>query len=164
MRALSVLADLLSYPDENFQRALVEARTLLAELKPEDAELLRRFIDYIEAADPYELQELYVKTFDFSKETTLYLTYHLYGDSRKRGRALAELISIYKRHGASLPTRDLPDSLPHLLKLISSSPKAAAELSHLLSKPIEKILKGLDNNPYFYLIKLIQNIININNI
>ncbi|MEL9991329.1 MAG: nitrate reductase molybdenum cofactor assembly chaperone [Thermoproteus sp.] len=159
MRVLSVLADLLSYPNENFQRALVEAKSLLAELKPEDAELLRRFIDYVEAADPYELQELYVKTFDFSEETTLYLTYHLYGDNRERGRALAELISIYRRYGACPPTGDLPDYLPHLLKLMASAPEAAAELSHLLSKPIEKILKGLNSSPYFYLIKLIQNII-----
>ena len=58
-----------------------------------------------------ELERLYVEAFDFTKQCSLHLTYHLHGDRRQRGhRHAARSSSAYRggrlrvRPATSFPT------------------------------------------------------------
>ena len=52
-----------------------------------------------------ELQRLYVETFDFSKQRSLHLTYHVHGDRRQRGMAMLQLKQAYAAAGFELSAR-----------------------------------------------------------
>ena len=77
------------------------------------------------AAQPLgELQRDYVETFDFGRERSLHLTYHLHGDRRQRGLALLALKRAYAEAGLELEgTGELPDHLPVMLEFAALAPE-----------------------------------------
>jgi nitrate reductase delta subunit len=74
-----------------------------------------------------ELEQIYVETFDLRKPTSLYLTYYLHGDTRKRGMALLRLKRLYAAAGLELAGGELPDYLPLVLEFCALAPAEAAE-------------------------------------
>jgi nitrate reductase delta subunit len=80
--------------------------------------------------DLYELQELYVDTFDRGRRTSLNLFEHVHGDSCDRGQAMVDLLSMYREAGLALDTEQLPDYLPAFLEFLSLLPAEQA-LGHL---------------------------------
>jgi nitrate reductase delta subunit len=64
-----------------------------------------------------ELERLYVEAFDFSKQCSLHLTYHVHGDRRQRGVAMLELKRAIRDAGFEPPGDELPDYLPLLLEV-----------------------------------------------
>ena len=106
---------------------------------PELAAFARWFRDV--PAD--ELQEQYVETFDFSRRTSLYLTYHTFGDRRQRGMALLTLKQRYAAAGLELGDGELPDYLPVVLEFASLAPDAGLEILARHRDAIELIRSGL---------------------
>ncbi|MFC7610769.1 nitrate reductase molybdenum cofactor assembly chaperone [Teichococcus aestuarii] len=142
-RTYRALAALLSYPTEAMRAAVPEiAAALEAEaMLPEAsrtalAALLRDFA----AQDIYALQERYVDLFDRGRAVSLHLFEHVHGESRDRGRAMADLIGLYAQHGLEMAPGELPDFLPLFLEFLSLLPEAEAQA--LLAEPAA-ILRAL---------------------
>lgn len=118
--AYKLLSLLLQYPDERIISARDEIVAAAGELPPGPrAEAIHRFLASWSVAPPEELARAYVETFDLRRKTSLYLTYHLYGDTRQRGMALVRLRRMYAAGGLDLDTRELPDHLPVILEFAS---------------------------------------------
>jgi nitrate reductase delta subunit len=154
---LLAIARLLDYPSEETKK--------LAELLPVEEieseplkETLENFLRYYRNRDLTELQKEYVKTFDFSKTTNLYLTYHRLGDKRERGSLLAELKGIYQKRGWEICSNELPDYLPLLLEFTFKNLEEGLKLLSSYKREIEKITNALEeiNSPYKELLKALS--------
>ena len=101
----------------------------------------RAFVQATEGAPLGELQRRYVETFDFDARASLHLTYHLYGDQRRRGEALIELKGRYAESGLHLPEGgELPDYLPVVLEFAELAPSGAGDrLLAELREPLELV-------------------------
>ncbi|GAA0250687.1 nitrate reductase molybdenum cofactor assembly chaperone [Saccharothrix mutabilis subsp. mutabilis] len=75
-------------------------------------EPLTRFLAWYGAQSPFDLAQHYVETFDLRRRTSLYLTYYLHGDTRRRGMAMLMLKQRYRAAGLTPPEDELPDYLP----------------------------------------------------
>ena len=123
--SLKVLSLLLQYPGEELLAARAELRDAAAGLPPGRATRdIRRFLDWYSSAPVAELQSRYVDTFDFTKRSSLHLTYHTFGDRRQRGMALLNLKQRYAAAGLELLDGELPDYLPVMLEFAALAPDA----------------------------------------
>ena len=93
---------------------------------------------------------MYVDTFDRGRRTSLNLFEHVHGDSRDRGQAMVDLLTMYRDAGIELASDQLPDYLPAFLEFLSLlEPKQAREhlreVTHLV-RPIGGVLaaRGVD--------------------
>ncbi|NLH69179.1 MAG: nitrate reductase molybdenum cofactor assembly chaperone [Brooklawnia sp.] len=130
-RALTHMAAsiLLDYPTtENLAKYPVVAGAL-AELPAPIASRLRGYLDHAEQVGPDQLSQEYVTTFDLKRKCTLYLSYFLTGDTRKRGMALVSFVEAYRAAGFELDANELPDYLPVVLEF---SAVGDAELAGVL--------------------------------
>lgn len=110
-----------------------------------------------------EIQELYTYTFDFQKETTLFMTYVKYEDAKDRGQMLAKLKVLYEMFGLNMSDSELSDYLPLMCEFIYASewigddraPQSFGMLLAVLEDGSYHLLKGLEkhNSPYVHLIK-----------
>lgn len=76
-----------------------------------------RFCEVFAASAPERWESEYVRTFDFSRRTSLELSYFVHGDRRQRGVALLKLKRVFQALGLELSTDELPDYLPLLLEV-----------------------------------------------
>ncbi|MGD8777070.1 MAG: nitrate reductase molybdenum cofactor assembly chaperone [Syntrophobacterales bacterium] len=117
---LKVLSVLLQYPDEelmlNFEE-IGEAVEKIAQVKTRKR--YTNFLKYLEETPLIRLQEEYTVTFDFNPATSLNLTYHKWGDTRERGKALVGFHQLYETAGYESTSGELPDYLPLLLEFLS---------------------------------------------
>ena len=151
-----LLSVLLRYPDA----ALVEARDEVREAidaLPETAakRSLAAFGRYLDAADAGALARAYVETFDLHRRTSLYLTYYVHGDTRKRGMALLRLKRLYAAAGLEPATGELPDYLPLMLEFAALAPDGLGETLLREHRPsLELLRRGLDEaeSPYAHLL------------
>jgi len=129
----------LEYPSEDVRRRLAEVAEAV------DDEKLRRAIEAIARDEGAEAK--YVELFDFSPERSLYLTYHFFGDTRRRGAALVELKRLFKEAGVELGS-ELPDYLPKLLELAAERPDLGKPALERYRAALEKIRRGCAGTPY----------------
>ena len=123
---LKLASLLLQYPSEELREAAAAAREV--EIGPAGRRQARRLHDFCAwyAERPLgELQRLYVDAFDFSKGSSLHLTYHVHGDRRQRGMAMLALKEGYRRAGFEPPGDELPDYLPLMLEFAALAPGGA---------------------------------------
>jgi nitrate reductase delta subunit len=123
-----LLSVLLRYPE----RRIVDAHEELAEAvealpRSPQRESLRRFVAHLAASTPGELEQEYVETFDLRRRASLYLTYYVHGDTRKRGMALLRLKHLYAAAGLELTSGELPDYLPLMLEFAALAADGAGE-------------------------------------
>ena len=143
VRPYKLLSVLLRYPDE----ALVEAHEEIAEAVaslPESAakRSLVAFGEYLAGRDAVELAQGYVETFDLRRRTSLYLTYYLHGDTRKRGMALLRLKRLYAAGGLELASGELPDYLPLVLEFAALVPDEVGETVLREHRPSLELLRA----------------------
>jgi len=110
-----------------------------------------------------EIQEMYINTFDFQKDCTLFMTYVKYEDSKERGQMLARLKVLYEMFGLVMPDNELSDFLPLMCEFIYAAewrgdPRAQQSFSMLLAVLEDgsyNLMKALEKyeSPYFHLIK-----------
>jgi nitrate reductase molybdenum cofactor assembly chaperone NarJ/NarW len=121
-RTYRALAALLSYPTEPLQAEASEIAAVLdaeALLSPAGREALSGLLDDLARGDLYEMQERYVGLFDRGRSVSLHLFEHVHGESRDRGQAMADLITLYQEHGLEMSPGELPDFLPLFLEFTS---------------------------------------------
>lgn len=113
-----------------------------------------------------DIQEVYTRTFDFEKKTTLYMTYNKLTEQKERGQMLARLKVLYEMFGLEMPQNELSDFLPLMLEFLYAAEwrgdSRAQESLTLVVMVIEDGTYGLlqalgkQNSPYFHLIKAIR--------
>jgi nitrate reductase delta subunit len=156
---LKLASLLLQYPDEDRREAARTAAELeLAPARGRQSERLRRFCGWYGSRSVGELQRLYIEAFDFTKQCTLHLTYHVHGDRRQRGVAMVRLKQAYRAGGLDPPGDELPDYLPLMLEFAALAP--AGEGIGLLEEhrvAIELVRAGLDRerSPYAPLLEVV---------
>ena len=123
-----LLSVLLRYPDARVAAARDELAAVVEALpRSPEKQPLERFIGHLLDSTPAELEGAYVETFDLRRRTSLYLTYYLHGDTRKRGMALLRLKRLYAAAGLELAHDELPDYLPLVLEFAALGPAGAGE-------------------------------------
>ena len=104
--------------------------------------------------DLYLLEENYVALFDRGRGTSLYLFEHVHGESRDRGQAMVDLLTMYGESGFDLPPGELPDYLPVFLEYLSQldaskSKQLLMEVTHLVRNIGENLAK---RGSHYYLL------------
>jgi len=119
---LKLLSLCLAYPDAEVRGILPEMETAAKGLgDPLARDRLTHFLTRMKAQPLLDLQAHYTAVFDLNPSASLNLTYHLMGEREDRGRALAELIEVYRQAGFAPTVNDLPDFLPLVLEFLSVS-------------------------------------------
>lgn len=146
---LHLISILLQYPDEDIVNMSLDE---LAEVQNQEVVIkIMKFHSYLQTNSLEELTDSYVRTFDFSETTNLYLTYSKLKDEKERGSILVKLKEIYRDEGFVLDSEELPDYLPLLLEFISiAKSETVKSLVPQFIEPIEEIKDGLHsvNSPY----------------
>ena len=108
---------LLGYPDRVFFERLPLVARAVAEL-PRGAvrDALREFCGHACGTPELELCTHYVDVFDLRRRRSLHMTYYTDGDTRRRGRSLAEIKAVYREAGWEVLPGELPDHLAVLLE------------------------------------------------
>jgi nitrate reductase delta subunit len=149
-----VLGLLLLYPGDDLRAALPEIGGRLAaddSLTDARKTTIAELIAWLESADLLDLQEHYTGLFDRGPSFSLHLFEHVYGEGRERGRAMAELIGLYRREGLALTAGELPDYLPVICEYLSAArAEAAAELLAAIAPAVELLRRRLEErgSPY----------------
>lgn len=124
--ALQMSAFLLSYPTQEWREALpdVQAAWQAWEDSPVK-ESLGAVLDYILNEQAREYEDEYVRTFDFSGNTNMYLTSYDATNAEEQASELLEYKEFFQKYGYDI-ARELPDYVPALLELCSTlEPKEA---------------------------------------
>ncbi|MEM0117681.1 MAG: nitrate reductase molybdenum cofactor assembly chaperone [Conexivisphaerales archaeon] len=124
-----ICSRLLVYPNSSLLSSLDELKKEAESLPEQLAVQLLDFIDHLADMDQIELQESYVKTFDFSENCSLYLSYPSLGVSMERGSELLKLKNLYRKSGMVDNGKELPDYLPTFLRFLSIAGDEDAELA-----------------------------------
>lgn len=135
---LHVLSVLLHYPDDELFNRLDEIASVVDHLSPEEIKsAIQAYIKELKTHTPIHVQERYTAVFDINPETTMNVTYHVYGDNEKRAVALAHLQNGYEQAGWQRITGELPDYLPLMLEFLSICP----DPEH--TAPVWQCLRGM---------------------
>ncbi|WP_374112660.1 nitrate reductase molybdenum cofactor assembly chaperone [Streptomyces sp. MNU89] len=130
---------LLQYPDDELAaaRAVLDSSVRALPDSPAAAELAE-FAGWFTATGPDDLRRHYVEVFDLRRKSSLYLTYYLHGDTRRRGMALLTLAQCYRATGWESGSGELPDHLPVVLEYAALTGTAAGEA------PLRRHRRGLE--------------------
>jgi nitrate reductase delta subunit len=154
---LRLIAVLLDYPDERLLAARDEVDDVLARLEPSARrEAIAEFVHWLYETDSFAVAQEYVASFDFSKRTSLHLSYFIYGDRRQRGMAMVALKQRFAAAGLPLADGALPDFLPAVLEFAALAPGADADaVLAELRGGIEIVRAGLHEaaSPYAFLLE-----------
>ncbi|GAA5076178.1 nitrate reductase delta subunit [Thermocatellispora tengchongensis] len=136
---LRLVSLLLQYPDAELIAARGELAGAVRRL-PESAARasLARFTAWFGRTEPMALARAYVETFDLRRACSLYLTYYLHGDTRRRGMALLALKQRYRAAGLTPPEGELPDFLPVVCEFAALAGPGAGEA------PLRQHRQGLE--------------------
>ena len=135
---LKLVSLLLQYPDGDVLAARPELCGVAEELG-----VAVEFARWWRDTPADDLQAQYVETFDFSRRSSLYLTYHTFGDRRQRGMALLALKQRYAAAGLECGDDELPDYLPLVLEFAVLEPDAGLEVLVRNRDAIELIRSSL---------------------
>lgn len=147
---------LLDYPtDERFSTFSVVRQGLAeAKLPGRIQQEFDGFYTRIKELPHQELETHYVDIFDMKRKSTMYLSYYLTGDTRKRGVSLLVFREAYERAGFEMKTSELPDYLPVVLEFAAlGDAKVGGELLAAHRDAVEVLRTALDgfDSPYAYL-------------
>ncbi len=119
-KVLQIAAFLFEYPDENWRKEFPEYRAAAQELQNQQTrEVFQDLFDYIEQVGHKEYEQEYVRKFDFSQNTNLYLTTHNRTDFGKQSNEMHEFKQLFLDNGYDVQ-KELPDYLPAILELATT--------------------------------------------
>jgi nitrate reductase molybdenum cofactor assembly chaperone NarJ/NarW len=146
-----LLSLLLEYPDEELTACSGELREAAGALPPStQRDAILAFLAHREALGPNAAQREYVDSFDFAKRSTLYLSFHTYGDRRQRGMAMLQLKRAYRAAGLELAEGALPDHLPAALEFTHLAPEAGIEVLRGFRPALEMVRSALHEEANAY--------------
>ncbi len=134
-----LFAKVLNYPDASLPESANECLRQLDGSFPDIADQMRPFVAFVEGQNRGALEELYAETFDLAPASTLYIGYHLFGETPKRSSFLVRLEEAYQSHGFHSGT-ELADHLCVLLRFFS----VAQDAEFVIPLLEESILPVLD--------------------
>lgn len=140
---LKLASLLLQYPEPPLDEAV--AGLGLDEVGPASRRQRARlsaFLEWWRSRSLGALQRAYVEEFEFAKQRSLHLTYHVYGDRRQRGLALLRLRQAYAEAGLEPDEAELPDFLPMMLEFAALHP-AGREILEQNREAIELVAASL---------------------
>ncbi len=161
IKTYKILSLLLSYPNDELQKFLLQVEKELREEGLLDDERIAEIADFCKRFNQLDLinwQEEYVQLFDYSRSVSLHIFEHIKGDSRDRGQAMVNLMEFYKERGMNLTAKELPDYIPAFLEFLSTqSTSKSAELLGETVNIMDKINEALSEskNPYSSIFKAI---------
>jgi nitrate reductase delta subunit len=120
---------LLGYPDEGLLASLPVLRRGVEGLPDDVGMPLQRVCEHLAGGSPTALAADYVATFDLKRRCCPYLTYYVYGDTRKRGMALLAFKHAYRGAGLELADSELPDHLAVLLEFAAAGDPPGVHLA-----------------------------------
>ena len=123
--ALQAASLLLGFPDEELLSRLPLLDAVARRLPGPAGAPLTRLVEHLGRTDLHVAQCAYVDTFDLRRRCCLFLTYHAYGDTRKRGMALLKFTHAYKAAGWRLVPDELPDHLAVVCEFAATGGLAA---------------------------------------
>jgi nitrate reductase delta subunit len=134
-----LLSLLLDYPE----REPAAAGHELEQLPPGEASAaIAAFLRSCQDLPLGELQAEYVRTFDFDRRASLYLTWHAHGDRRQRGLELVRLKRRFRTAGLELADAQLPDYLPVLLEFAAFAPAGEGEALLAEQRPALELVRS----------------------
>ncbi|MBQ1090301.1 nitrate reductase molybdenum cofactor assembly chaperone [Streptomyces sp. B93] len=149
---LRLMSLLLQYPDDSLAAARPVLTATVEALPPSEAATeLGEFVRYFVDQETDELERHYVEMFDLRRKSSLYLTYYLHGDTRRRGMALLTLAQRYRATGWDVDGGELPDHLPVVLEYAAlAGPRAGEAPLRQHRRGIELIHRALTDadSPY----------------
>lgn len=153
-RTLKAISLLLHYPDQDLLDHLTEVQTVTDAETTISGGHLAPLYQHLGLGDLYLLEENYVALFDRGRGTSLYLFEHVHGESRDRGQAMVDLLTMYGESGFDLPPGELPDYLPVFLEYLSQLESSKAkqlltEVTHLVRNIGENLAK---RGSHYYLL------------
>ncbi|RFU37656.1 nitrate reductase molybdenum cofactor assembly chaperone [Actinomadura logoneensis] len=130
---------MLQYPDAELTAAREVLRDAVEGLPASSAaEHLAEFTAWLVAQEPDALERHYVEMFDLRRKSSLYLTYYMHGDTRRRGMALLTLNQRYRAAGWDTDGGELPDHLPVVLEFAALAGPGPGEA------PLRQHRRGLE--------------------
>lgn len=145
-KTLKAISLLLHYPDQDLLDHLAELQAITDAETAMQPGRLTPLYQHLGQGDLYLFEENYVALFDRGRATSLYLFEHVHGESRDRGQAMVDLLTMYGESGFDLPPGELPDYLPVFLEYLSQLDAAKArqllmEVTHLVRSIGENLAK-----------------------
>lgn len=121
-KALKIVAYLLEYPDAKWWEDFAAYRNAVELVEtPQAQTVLAEFFDYVEELGAKEYETQYVRSFDFSQNTNLYLTTQDRTDFGKQANEMHDYKRLFLDNGYDL-AGELPDYLPAVLELSATVP------------------------------------------
>ncbi len=154
---------LLRYPDATWYDELQEWKgDATSVAHPQLRQALVEFFDYVEETPKKEFEDQYVRTFDFSQNTNLYLsTYELQGTG-EQAEELVKYKAFFLENGYDLP-KEMPDFVPAILELCALIEEEKAKEIYEYCKPkLEYIRERFIEAklPYAFLFDVILSVAN----
>lgn len=145
-KTLKAISLLLHYPDQDLLDHLAELQAITDAETAMQPGRLTPLYQHLGQGDLYLFEENYVALFDRGRGTSLYLFEHVHGESRDRGQAMVDLLTMYGESGFDLPPGELPDYLPVFLEYLSQLDAAKVrqllmEVTHLVRNIGENLAK-----------------------
>lgn len=143
------IANLFVFPQkDDYVDNVKGVQKYLDEALPEVGEFLKPFTKVVSAVSKYELEDLYLRTFEVQSITTLDIGYVAFGDDYKRGELLVNLNKEHQTYGIDCEG-ELADNLANVLKLICvlEDKKLLFDLINKLVAPaLVKMIQGFGDN------------------
>ncbi len=153
--AYKALARTLEYPTKDYVGHVEACRTLLRADYPTVAAHVDAFAVATESLSLAAREEQFIQMFDFNPKCTLDIGWQLFAEDYNRGLFLAKLRAESRRLGVP-ETHELPDHLPHVLRLLGRMEEAAAAdfAATCVVRAVEKLLGAMaETNPYRHIIQ-----------
>ncbi|MBQ9480147.1 MAG: nitrate reductase molybdenum cofactor assembly chaperone [Selenomonadaceae bacterium] len=137
-KTLKLAAFLLEYPDNNWWKEFPEYRAAVNELQSDQSKtIFEEIFAHAEQMGHKEFEDQYVRVFDFSQNTNLYLTTHDRTDFGKQSNEMHVYKNLFLSNGFDTD-KELPDYLPALLELCAAvEPKAALNILSTIKSKLE---------------------------
>lgn len=155
-------AEQLAYPDKRTFTNMDQEGDLPSQV----SDLIADYWEKMKQLSLDEIQEQYVETFDFQKDSTLYMTYVKFEDAKERGQMLEQLKASYELYEMEIADNELPDYLPLMCEFIYAANWEAqgeqGEWFHTMLAVMEdgsySLLQALQkqNSPYAFLIRALR--------
>lgn len=150
----TLFSKILCYPTPSLKK---DVQACIDDLQEHDAaavKLMKNFYKSIEEISTKDIQVLYTQHIDFNPSCSLYVGYHLYGDSYKRSKFLVQLRTFYQKSRYIEKGSDLPDSLPVILDYLgehfSKSEESLLIVEDSLIPCLKKLVKAFKDAKNIY--------------
>ncbi len=166
MKIYTHIAQLLNYPNGNYDKIVAQIRSELNEYGDEAVVGFSPVAIHFTLKPIAELQEYYIRTFDVNAFCYLDIGYVLFGEESKRGQFLLHMKSEQLKANNDCGT-EFPDHLPNMLTLL---PKIKDEIFRedlivtMLLPALKHMLENFrtEENSYRNLLKILITVLETN--